>query len=290
MKNLFIFLFSVASCLFFGQSDVYLGKKSLVGAEIILESGDIKTGFLQDFKIARYLYSDLQSITSIEKRLDYDTKEFKFKEGVNSSIQKVNIADIKRIVILNTDGSERLVYDKMKLKTVNSKHEVVDLNKTVILPLEQEGKLNLYGITLMLYNTISTQFGTSTKGGYATTLFIPYLKHSDSEYAYLPFDINRMNFFNLGKLEGKFKIALQEATKSCPEFQANINETMKAFEKPMKKEQKQMYYDKEEKKKQIRKATKDKAEEEFLQMKVDAEYGMMPYLNLVNDYNKKCTK
>ncbi|WBV61807.1 hypothetical protein PFY12_06705 [Chryseobacterium camelliae] len=290
MKNLFIFLFIITSCLFFGQSDVYFGKKPLVGAEIILENGNIKTGFLQDFKISRYLNSDLQSITSIEKRLDYDTKEFKFKENVNSSIQKINIADVKRIVILNTDGSERLVYDKMKLKTINSKHEVVDLNKTVILPLEQEGKLNLYGITLMLYNTISTQFGTSIKGGYGTTLFIPYLKHEDSEYAYLPFDINRMNLFNLGKLEGKFKIALQEATKACPEFQANIDETMKVFEQPMKKELKQMYYDKEEKKKQIRKATKDKAEEEFLQMKVDAEYGMAPYLKLVNAYNQKCTK
>lgn len=290
MKNLLAFLFIITSCLFFGQSDVYFGKKPLVGAEIILENGDIKTGFLQDFKIARYLNSDLQSITSIEKRLDYDTKEFKFKENVNSPIQKINIADVKRIVILNTDGSERLVYDKMKLKTVNSKHEVVDLNKTIILPLEQEGKLNLYGITLMLYSTNSTQFGVTTKGSYATTLFIPYLKHSDSEYAYLPFDINRMNLFNLGKLEGKFKIALQEATKPCPEFQANIDEIMKAFEKPMKKEQKQMYYDKEEKKKQIRKATKDKAEEEFLQMKIDAEYGMEPYLKLVDDYNQKCTQ
>lgn len=290
MKNLLVFLFIITSCLFFGQSDVYFGKKPLVGAEIILENGDIKTGFLQDFKIARYLNSDLQSITSIEKRLDYDTKEFKFKENVNSPIQKINIADVKRIVILNTDGSEKLVYDKMKLKTVNSKHEVVDLNKTVILPLEQEGKLNLYGITLMLYSTNSTQFGITTKGSYATTLFIPYLKHSDSEYAYLPFDINRMNLFNLGKLEGKFKIALQEATKPCPEFQSNIDETMKVFEKPIKKEIKQMYYDKEEKKKQIRKATKDKAEEEFLQMKVDAEYGMEPYLNLVNAYNQKCTQ
>ncbi len=290
MKNLFVFLLIITSCLFFGQSDVYFGKKPLVGAEIILENGDIKTGFLQDFKNARYISSDLQSITSIEKRLDYDDKEFKFKEGANSPVQKINIEDIKRIIILNTDGSEKLVYDKMKLKTINSKYEVVDLNKTVILPLHQEGKLNLYGITLMIYGTNSMQFGISTKGSYATTLFIPYLKHSDSEYAYLPFDINRMNLFNLGKLEGKFKKALEESTKACPEFQANIDETMKAFEKSMKKEQKQMYYDKEEKKKQIRKATKDKAEEDFLQMKVDAEYGMEPYLKLVDAYNQKCTQ
>ncbi|WP_294294762.1 hypothetical protein [uncultured Chryseobacterium sp.] len=99
-----------------------------------------------------------------------------------------------------------------------------------------------------------------------------------------------MNIFNLGKLEAKFKKALEESTKDCPEFQSDINETMKLFEKRLTKDQKQMYYDKEEKKKQIRKNTKDKAEEDFLQMKIDAEYGMEPYLKLVEDYNKKCNR
>ena len=283
---LFCILFSI---FIFSQSDVYFGKKKLMGAEIILENGTIKTGFLQDFHSQKFYNTDMQSFSSIEKYLKYDTKEFKFKEEAGSAIQIINIADVKRIILLNTDGSERLVYDKMKLKTINSKNEVVDLNKTVILPLEQEGKLNLYGITLVAYGQPSL-YSTGAATKYLTTLFIPYLKSSNSEYAYLPFDINRMNIFNLGKLEAKFKKALEESTKDCPEFQSNIDETMKVFEKRLTKDQKQMYYDKEEKKKQIRKNTKDKGEEDFLQMKIDAEYGIEPYLKLVDDYNKKCSR
>ncbi|SMP17421.1 hypothetical protein [Chryseobacterium profundimaris] len=289
MKNFFLFALILTSHLLFAQADIYFGKKPIVSAEIILENGDIKTGFLQDFKIGRFSTSDLQSMTSIEKRLAFEVKDLKFKEESNSAIQTINIADVKRIVILNKNSTERLVYDKMKLKTINSKNEVVDLNKTVILPLEQEGKLSLYGITLIAFGQQSPYSrGPATR--YLTTLFIPYLKHSDSEYAYLPFDINRMNLFNLGKLEGKFKKALEESTKECPQFQENIDEIMKVFEKRLTKDQKQMYYDKEEKKKEIRKNTKDKAEEDFLQMKIDAEYGMQPYLNLVDDYNRKCLK
>lgn len=289
MKKLIVLLFVLFSVSVFSQEDVYFGKKKLVAAEVILENGDIKTGYLQDFQSNRFYNGDVGSFSGIEKNFKFEVKEFKFKEEAGSAIQLINISDVKRIVLLNNDGSERLVYDKMKLKTINSNNEVVDLKKTVILPLEQEGKLNLYGITVVAYGQASP-YSRGPANQYLTTLFIPYLKSSNSEYAYLPFDINRMNIFNLGKLEGKFKKALEEATKECPEFQENINETMKVFEKSQKKDLKQMYYDKEAKKKQIRKDVKNKAEENFLQMKIDAEYGMKPYLQLVDDYNKKCSK
>lgn len=285
MKKITIFFCFLFSVFVFSQSDIYFGKKKLVDAEIILENGTVKAGFLQDFQSQRFYYSDMQLFGGIEKLMKYETKQFKFKEKPGSAIQMINIADVKRITLLNPDGSERLIYDKMKLRTINSKNEVVDLNKTVILPLQQEGKLNLYGIAVAVYGKPG-MYGNATK--YLTTLFIPYLKNSNSEYAYLPFDINRMNIFNLGKLDDKFKKALEESTKACPEFQSNIDETMKVFEKHLTKEQKQVYYDKEEKKKQIRKDIKDKNEENFLQMKIDAEYGMQPYLKLVDDYNKKC--
>ena len=289
MKKLTALLFILFSISIFSQEDIYFGKKKLVGAEIILENGDIKTGFLEDFQSQRFYNGDVQSFSGIEKKFKFEVKEFKFKEEMGSAVQLINISDVKRIVLLNTDGSERLVYDKMKLKTINSKNEVVDLNKTVILPLEEEGKLSLYGITIVAYGQASPYSrGPATE--YLTTLFIPYLKNSNSEYAYLPFDINRMNLFNLGKLEDKFKKAVEEATKECPEFQAHIDETMRVFESSQKKDLKKIFYEKEEKKKQIRKQTKNKQEENFLQMQIDAEYGMKPYLQLVNDYNKKCNK
>lgn len=288
MKNFFLSLTILISCMALGQSDLYFGKKPSVKAELLLENGETKTGYLQGVQPKRFI----SAITSVsgnnDLKLDYD-KGYKFKENQNSPVQNIIISDIKKITILESDDSERLAYAKIKLKTINSKYEVVDLNKTAILPLIQEGKLSLYGYTIIFFMSNSQSPNPKT-AKYSSTLFVPYLKNVNSDYAYMPFDISRMNFFNLGKLGGKFKKALEESTNDCPEFQENIDEIMKVFEKRLTKEDKQMYYDKEEKKKQIRKDVKDKDMENFLQMKVDYEYAIQPYIKLVNDYNMKCSK
>jgi len=287
MKKLPILFFLILSLSVFSQSDIYFGKSQIVPAEVILENGEVKTGFLQNFKVARYARS-LINFNGLERTFNYDLKEYEFKEKMSSAVQKLKIDDIKRIIILNNDGTDHLTYDKMKLKTINTKNEVVDLNKTVILPLIEEGKLSIYGIAVVVTETTKSVFGSDTD--YLGVMFMPYLKSSDSEYAYLPFDINRINLFNLGSLEGKFKKAVEESTKSCPEFQSVLNEAMKTFEKMSRKEMKQAYYDKEKRKKQIRKNTKDKEEENFMQMKEDVDYALKPFLWLADEYNKTCSK
>lgn len=280
MKYLLILSFTLVSSLFFSQTDseYFFGKKKTVKAEVLFENGITKTGVLKNFKIFRRF----DNINSLEKNLD--SKEFEFKANDNNVVEIININDIKSITTFNDAGSEYIRLDKLKLKTVNSKHEIIDLNKTVLLPIVQEGNLNLYGFFRAFFDV------GGVNQGYLATLFMPYLKHSNSEYAYLPFDYNRMNIFNVGKLEGKFKIALQEATKSCPEFQSNIDEIMKLFEKSNKENMKKQYYDKEAQKKQIRKDIKDKETELMLQIKVDEDYMVKPYLDLVNSYNLKCQK
>lgn len=132
MKKLITAFFLLFYIYAFSQLDLYFGKKPYVEAEIIMENGDIKTGFLQDFHTPRFVESDMGFLGGIEKKLKFETKEFKFKEDKTSTEQVIKIEDLKRIVVLNRDGSERLVYDKMKLKTINSSNEIVDLNKTVV--------------------------------------------------------------------------------------------------------------------------------------------------------------
>lgn len=136
---------------------------------------------------------------NIEKKLRFEIDEFKFKEEQTSAVQTIGINDIKRIIILDKkDGSEKLVYDKMKLKTINVKGEAIDVKKTVILPLEQEGKANLYGI-----NIVFTQ-----NNRYTNNIYLPYMKNPDEEYGYIVIDLNRVNFFNLGKIDDKLKKAI----------------------------------------------------------------------------------
>lgn len=284
MKHVFLLICCLTSLIAFGQKDTdyFFGRKKTVKAEILMENGTTKTGFLKSFPILKRNFA----LQSLEKNLD--SKEFEFIASNSNNSEKIKISDIKTITTLNDDNSESIRYDKMKLKTINSKYEIVDLNKTVLLPLEQEGKLNLYGFYMIFFTDSLPYDNINVYNKYATTLFMPYLKNSDSEYAYLPFDLNRVNIFNLGKMEGKFKIALQEATKSCPEFQSNIDELMKAFEKSNKANMKKQYFDKEAQKKQVRKDIKDKDVELMLQIKLDSDYMIKPYLDLVNAYNMKC--
>jgi hypothetical protein len=271
--TLFSLLFSITA---FSQVDLYFGRKSFVGAEIILENGDIKTGFLQDFHTPRFVESDIGFLSGIEKKLKFETKEFKFKEEKTSTVQIIKIEDLKRIVILNTDGSEKLVYDKMKLKTINSQNEVIDVNKTVVLPLEQEGKINLYGINVAFFQN----------NKYVSSLYLPYIKKPDDEYGYILIDINRINLFNMGKIDDKLQKGLFEATKDCPVFSNALSSRIKALEKEVKESRGEGI----KLKNQARKDIKDKAQENFTAMKIDHDYAVQPYENLLDEYAGKCTK
>ncbi|MCU7618176.1 hypothetical protein NZ698_13285 [Chryseobacterium sp. PBS4-4] len=270
--GLFCVLFSV---LIFSQEDVYFGKKASVPAEIIMENGDIKTGFLQSFQNPKFVDADMLLLGNIEKKLRFEIDEFKFKEEQSSVVEKISINDLKRIVILGKDGSEKLVYDKMKLKTINVKGEIIDVKKTVVLPLDQEGKTNLYGI-----NIVFTQ-----NNRYTNNIYLPYMKKADEEYGYIVIDLNRVNFFNLGKVDDKLKKAIYEVTKDCAPFAENLDARIKQFEDDVKTSRKEGY----EKKKELRKLAKSRGEG-FDAMKIDYEYASMPYKDLLDEYEQKCRK
>lgn len=275
MKKLITLFSFLISFLAFSQVDIYFGKKPFVGAEIILENGDIKTGYLQDFHTPRFVETEMGFLSGIEKKLKFETKEFKFKEEQTSVLEIIKIEDLKRIVILNKDGSEKLVYDKMKLKTINSSNEVIDVNKTVVLPLEQEGKINLYGINVAFFQN----------NRYVSSLYLPYVKKPNDEYAYILIDINRINLFNLGKIDDKLQKGLFEVTKDCPSFSNALSTRMKTFEKEIKESRSEGIRQKN----QARKDNKDKAQANFEAMKIDHEYASSPYQDLLDEYAKKCT-
>lgn len=241
-----------------------------------MENGDIKTGFLQDFHTPRFVETDMGFLGGIEKKLKFETKEFKFKEEKTSAVQVIKIEDIKRIVILNNDGSEKLVYDKMKLKTINSKNEVVDVQKTVVLPLEQEGKVNLYGITVTFFQN----------NKYVSSLYLPYIRKPDDEYGYILIDLNRINLFNLGKIDDKLEKALFEVTKDCHAFSDTLHERIDALGKETKESRGEGIKMKNKAKKEI----KNRGEENFALMKIDHEYAAKPFEILLDEYSAKCPK
>lgn len=275
MKKSIALLLILSFSFVFSQEDVYFGKKASIQAEIIMENGDVKTGFLQNFQNPKFVDADMLLLGNIEKKLRFEIDEFKFKEEQSSAVEKISINDLKRIIILEKDGSEKLVYDKMKLKTINVKGEIIDVKKTVVLPLEQEGKTNLYGI-----NIVFTQ-----NNRYSNNIYLPYMKKADEEYGYIVIDLNRINFFNLGKIDDKLKKAIYEVTKDCPPFADNLDARIKGFEEDVKTSRKAGMA----KRKELRKLAKSGGEG-FDAMKVDYEYSSKPYMDLLDEYEQKCRK
>ncbi|MBW8524510.1 hypothetical protein K0U91_09175 [Chryseobacterium chendengshani] len=275
MKKLIVLLFIFSFSFVFSQEDVYFGKKASIPVEIIMENGEVKTGFLQNFQNPKYVYADMLLLGNIEKKLRFEIDEFNFKEEQSSAVEKIGINDLKRIVILGKDGSEKLVYDKMKLKTINVKGEILDVKKTVVLPLEQEGKTNLYGINIVFVQN----------NRYNNNIYLPYMKKADEEYGYIVIDLNRVNFFNLGKIDDKLKKAIYEVTKDCAPFSDNLDVRIKEFEDDVKTARKEGFA----KKKELRKIAKNGGEG-FDAMKIDHEYSSMPYRELLDEYEQKCKK
>lgn len=274
MKKILLLSFLFVALIFNAQVYLYFGNKPFIKADLYMEDGSTKTGYLQDFQTPKIAETDLGFLQGIEKKLKFEVKDFKFKEQKTSTVQVIPIGDIKRIVLTDDNGNDKLTYDKMKLKTVNVKGELVDVNKTVVLPLEQEGKFNLYGINLAFIQNKR----------YVSALYLPYIKKPNDEYGIILIDINRINFFNLGKIDDKIKAGLLAVSNDCPIFQKDIDNQMKILEKEVVENRKEGI----KKKNQARKDIKNKNQENLMAIKIDYDYVIKPYLNLMNRFYDKC--
>ncbi|WP_294210349.1 hypothetical protein [uncultured Chryseobacterium sp.] len=278
MKKIFILVMAFLYANSFAQGlTVTAGKRPFLNADLILENGQTLHGYLKDFTLPKFIESEIaNNFKRVESSYHYDTKIFKFKSSEEADTQEIPLTDIKSIVIVDDSGADRIRFDKMKLKTINSKYEVEDLNLTVMLPLQSEGKINLYGFSVLFF------MGRS----YIQSIFLPYLKKPDDEYAYIPMDYDNIGLFNAGKTKGKFKKAFEQVTSDCPQYQSYLDT---AIEKLMdKKVVKEDNRERVTKKNQARKSIKDKDMELQILQKIDNEYNVKPYIRLIEEYGKTC--
>lgn len=277
MRKIFILVIGLFCTQLFCQASISFAKKPYMEVDLVMENGQTVHGYLQDFNLPKFIESDFaNNFKRIESVYHYDSKYFKFKSSENAKAQEIPMTDIKSIIVLEEDGSDRVKFDKMKLKTINSKYEIEDLDMTVMLPLQSEGKINLYGFS------VSTFMGKT----YIDSIFLPYLKKPADEYAYIPLDYDNIGLFNMGKIKGKFKKAFEEVTADCKQYQSHLDD---AVEKLMdKKLMKEIYKEKAARKKAARKEIKNKDMELYVLQKIDNEYGIKPFIDLINEYGRIC--
>ncbi|HEX8561612.1 MAG TPA: hypothetical protein VF676_01415 [Flavobacterium sp.] len=256
--------------------DISLQKKEFIPGDIVMKNGDTVSGFIKDFTLPRtFEFQGLGfDFNSIESRLHLDRSKFTFRRELKSANENLDLDNIKSITL--KEEADTTKFEKIKLKTVNANLEVIDLNREIMVPVIREGEINLYGARV--YECSST----------CTMMWVlAYIKKPNDEYAYIPIDMNRFNFMDMGNVDDKFLRVFQEIGSDCPAFLEYL-ETGKSqmanknYFKESYAEYKNYQKEKKEKLKKI-KGSKRKIEDDM-----DTEYFLKGYMKMIDEYSIRC--
>lgn len=259
----------------FAQVLIYTAKKEFIPAEIRLANDEIISGYIKEFNVPNAIeFTDFSFNFNLESELRLDRTKFNFKKTPDGASEKIELNNIKSITL---KAEDTITYEKLKLKTINSKLEVVDLKREIMAPLIKKGKINVYGLRVY-----------ECGHGCSLMWILAYIKKPNDEFAYIPVDYNRLNLFNLGKIDDKFFKAFEEVGKDCPEFlsyletrKAQFND--KAYKKELLAARKQFDKDKKEKLKLT-----DKRERRKMEDQMDTDYYLKFYLDEIDAYSSRC--
>lgn len=251
--------------------------KEFVPSEITLTNGSVIHGYIKGFALPKSVeFKGLGSeFNSIESKLYLDRTTFKYRASEEAETKMMDLEDITSILL---KGEDTIRYEKLKMKTINAKNEVIDLNKVVMMPLLKEGPINLYGIGV-----------SPCREGCGLMFVIAYIKNVNQDYAYIPIDFNRINIFNLGSIDDKFIKSFAEVGSDCPEFleyleTAKENFANKAFRNEYKTAYKEFQKEKKEKIKDIKGAKNKRKAEDAM----DTVYFLKLYTEVIDEYNSYC--
>jgi hypothetical protein len=280
MNKLILVLAILSSQFTIGQ-EIYISKekREYIPADIVMESGDTITGLIEEFKKPKTIEirGPGYDFKSLEKQLNLDNVNFNFKKHVEGPVEKLESKDIKQIIF----DAETTIFEKLKLKTVNSKLEIIDVTYEVMIPLIEEGKINIYGTQV---------YECSTKPDVCNLFWIiVYLKKPNEEFAYIPIDFNKITLFNFWKSDDKLFRIYEEIGKDCPDFleylaNYKIKYDTKEFKKELANEYKIYLKEKADKLKNIADYDERKAMDEQL----FTEYYMKGYYRFINEYSSRC--
>lgn len=218
--------FSITTCLYAQKEPKFLP------TEITMEDGSTLTGYIENFKYTNQsVFGDpLVDFKSFESKLKLDRKKFKFKKEQEDKVTELNSELMKKITLFENDT---VTYEKLYLKTINSKNELVDLKKQVFIPLIKKGKIDLYGFTV-----------TTQTGPFNDINVLSYIKKPEDNFAVIPIDMSRLNLFNAWSMDERFIAGFAEITKDCESYQVYLKEMLeksKSGDKEYRKAQKENF-------------------------------------------------
>lgn len=251
--------------------------KEFIPTEITLTNDSVINGYINDLEVPKSVeFRGLgYDFNSIENKLHLDRKTLNYRASEDGETKKMDLKDITSILL---KGEDNIRYQKLKLKTINTKNEVIDLNKEVMMPLLKEGPINLYGIVAY------------TCGSGCQKMFvIAYIKNQHQDFAYIPLDFNRINIYNIGSIDDKFLKSFAEAGSDCPEFLEYLETLKESFDnKEFRKETKAAYKEFQKKKKETLKNIKGAKKRRKAEDDIDTAYFLKMYTDIIDVYSALC--
>lgn len=219
-------------------------------------------GFIENNSIEVGL--GLDYFDKLEDQLNLDDKKFHFKKEINDKPIILTQDKIKSISVVVNNVTK--TYYLLKIKSVDKKKNIVDLNRKVWLPLLKDSEeIKIFGFNLFINNR------------YVHTY--TYLSNDD-EYALKPTD---KSFISSDAIIESYQIMLKYIFNDCEKIKPLIEEFTN------KKNAKKKYAELQLQIKAVKKE-KDltKVEEKNKILKLNEDYFTEPYVKMIEEYKKSC--
>lgn len=225
MKYICVLLTFIFSYTYGQDLIINYGKKPFYEAEVVLENGEVKKGFIQDFtmpntfKVNTFNFSEFDFLGNklINDRLGANKNVFKFKSTKEGEIEKIEGNDVSEITIIDKETFNYKTFKKLDIKRVSRKMEIVDGKDDLFLPLIRMGYYNIYGIPII------HQQG---KHKYFSGVFVIF-ENPRTNFSINPIDLSLRDIINLNKFYEKYEVGMLELLKDCPEASEELKKQLK---------------------------------------------------------------
>ena len=219
-------------------------------------------GFIENNSIEVGL--GLDYFDKLEDQLNLDDKKFHFKKEINDKPIILTQDKIKSISVVVNNVTK--TYYLLKIKSVDKKKNIVDLDRKVWLPLLKDSEgIKIFGFNLFINNR------------YVHTY--TYLSNDD-EYALKPTD---KSFISSDAIIESYQIMLKYIFNDCDKIKPLIEEFTNKENAKKKYAELQLQIKAVKKEKDL---TKDEEKNKIL--KLNEDYFAEPYVKMIEEYKKSC--
>ena len=219
-------------------------------------------GFIENNSIEVGL--GLDYFDKLEDQLNLDDKKFHYKKEINDKPIILTQDKIKSISVVVNNVTK--TYYLLKIKSVDKKKNIVDLNRKVWLPLLKDSEeIKIFGFNLFINNRFVHTY--------------TYLSNDD-EYALKPTD---KSFISSDAIIESYQIMLKYIFNDCEKIKPLIEEFTNKENAKKKYAELQLQIKAVKKEKDL-----TKVEEKNKILKLNEDYFTEPYVKMIEEYKKSC--